>query len=92
MNNIYYVVEILRNDDREQHSYVHGVYNDENLARKEALEHINDRAGKYGAEIHGYEINEGLKKVFLKLDSDIGFSNSLKKSAENIEKIINKGG
>lgn len=70
MNNIFYVIEMLRNDDREQHSYVLGIYDNEQLARSDALEYISYRGGKYGAEIRGYTINERRQMFFLKILSD----------------------
>ena len=49
---IVYVVEMLRNGDRETHSYIGGVYSDRKIAEYEAQLHMNSRAGKYDAEIH----------------------------------------
>jgi hypothetical protein len=88
MNQIIFVVEMLRNDTREEHSYVAGVYDDELLALKEAWEHIKFRGGKYGAEINGYVINGGDLVYFRKLDSWEGFVASCKDTAKKIREMI----
>ncbi len=49
---IVYIIEMLRNGDRETHSYIVGVFSDRKIAEYEAQLHINMRAGKYNAEIH----------------------------------------
>lgn len=86
---IYFVVEMLRNDDREQHSYVDGIYNDELTALKEAWSHIEMRAGKYGAEISGYHINgTGPRVYFRKLDSWEGFAASCRETAKKIREML----
>ena len=48
---IVYVIEMIRNGDREQHSYIAGVFSDRKIAEYEAQLHVNMRAGKYCAEI-----------------------------------------
>lgn len=57
MSKVIFVVEMLRDGDREQHSYIAGVYDDEILALTEAWDHMKFRANKYCTEIRGYEIN-----------------------------------
>jgi hypothetical protein len=52
-----FILEMLRNGDRESHSYIAGVYDDEILALKEAWEHMEYRANKYDAHISGHELN-----------------------------------
>ena len=49
-----YIIELLRNGDRESHSYLGGVYSSYTVAINEAKEHVDDRAGKYCAEIHQF--------------------------------------
>lgn len=51
MSKIVYVVEMLRYGEREEHSYVEGVYSDLKLAEYNAKLHMLDRANKYSAEI-----------------------------------------
>ena len=46
-----YVVEMLRNGDRETHSYILGIFSDRYIAECEAKIHINMRANKYCAEV-----------------------------------------
>ena len=90
MNKIYFIVEMLRNNDREQHSYTIGVYDDEFLALKEAWEHMEFRAGKYGAQISGFEINGGKKVYSRDLDCWDAFAASCKQTAEAIRKILDE--
>lgn len=85
---ILFVVELLRNDTREQHSYTIGVYDDELLALKDAWEHMECRAGKYGAEVTGYRVNGG-DRVYLRiLDSWDAFAASCKQTAEKLRELI----
>ena len=42
---------MLRNGERESHSYVAGIYSDRKIAEYEARFHMIMRAGKYSAEI-----------------------------------------
>ena len=58
-----YVVTMYRWADREKHSYVLGVYDDETLALKNAESEEMDRGGKYSGEILLYAINEGNTKT-----------------------------
>jgi hypothetical protein len=46
-----FIVEMLRWGRRDLHSYVHGVYSTETLAREVAEVAEQDRGGKYDAEI-----------------------------------------
>jgi hypothetical protein len=87
-----FVVEMLRNDSREEHSYIDGVYDDEVLAIKAALEHMKCRGGKYGAEVHGYQINGGERDYYRKLSCDIAFAESLLETAANIRKMLETTG
>ena len=52
-----YVVEMLRDGDRERHSYIAGVYSDRKIAELEAELHMGMRAGKYNAEIREEQID-----------------------------------
>lgn len=88
MGPIIYVVEMLRNDTREEHSYVTGVFDSEEKAIQEATEHIIFRDGKYGAEIEGLELNTMERYYWRKLPSDIGFAASLKKTTEKLRAMI----
>jgi hypothetical protein len=88
VSKVYFVVEMLRNNDREQHSYIDGIYDDETLALKSAWEHMTDRAGKYGAEVSGYKINGGARVYFHKLDCWDAFAESCKDMAEKLRAMI----
>jgi len=61
MNKIVYIVEMLRYGEREEHSYVMGVYSDRKIAEYEAQIHMIWRAGKYNAEIRE-EVIDGIGK------------------------------
>ena len=62
-NNLVYITTMYRWADRENHSYVLGVYDSEELARKNAEEEEVDRGGKYSAEIILYAVNDGSAKT-----------------------------
>jgi len=49
-----YVVEMLRDGDRERHSYVIGSFHTEKAAIKAAYEHMEMRSGKYDTLITGF--------------------------------------
>jgi hypothetical protein len=83
-----FVVEMLRNGDREGHSYVIGVYNDELLALKEAWEHMKFRACKYDAEITGYKVNGGDRVYWRKMDGWDTFAESCKDTAEKVRAMM----
>lgn len=53
-----YVVEALRWGDRENHSYVVGVYADMDQAYKASQAEQCWRGGKYSCEINTYQIGE----------------------------------
>jgi len=55
---IVYVVEALRWGDRENHSYVVGVYSDFSLAKSAADAHSEYRGGKYECQVHQSEIDK----------------------------------
>jgi hypothetical protein len=88
MNKIYFVVEMLRNGDREQHSYVIGVFDDELLALKEAWGHMRYRAMKYGACVHGYQLNGGQEVYRRDLDDWDAFAESCKDLAAAIKPML----
>ena len=88
MPKIYFVVEMLRWNDREQHSYVIGVYDDEILALKEAWEHMNYRAGKYGACVKGLELNGGKEVYRRELDCWDAFAESCNDTAEKVKVMM----
>jgi hypothetical protein len=48
----YYIVEALRWGEREDHSYVLGLYSDLDRARAAAEEHTEHRGGKYQCLVH----------------------------------------
>lgn len=85
---IIFVVEMLRNDDRENHSYLDGVYDDELLALKNAWEHMKARGGKYGAEITGYTLNDNERVYFRKLSHWDAFAASCKDTAEKLKVML----
>lgn len=87
---IIFVVEMLRNDSREEHSYVDGVYDDEIKAMTAATEHMNMRAGKYGAEIRGHYINGGEMVYYRKMSSDDAMAHSFRETAANLREMIAK--
>lgn len=58
LNDKRYVVEMLRWGDREQHSYVIGIYKTEKAAIENACEHMDCRGGKYDCEITGFRGEE----------------------------------
>lgn len=90
MSRVYFVVEMLRYNDRELHSYVIGIYDDEMLALKEAWEHMKFRAGKYGAEVSGYRLNGGERVYSRVLDSWDAFAESCKDTAEKIRQMLDE--
>lgn len=53
-----YVVEALRWDDRENHSYIVGVYSDKRKAAEAALAEEFWRGGKYTCEIQEHELDQ----------------------------------
>lgn len=55
---IVYVLEAIRNGSHEEHSYVHGVYFDLDIARKAADDHCAYRAMKYSVIVHALEIDK----------------------------------
>ena len=70
-----YIVEMLRYGDREEHSYVYGVYSDEKMAEYDAMNHISMRANKYYAEIRqkyvdSYKYGRLVKYVTDQMDDD----------------------
>lgn len=90
MKKIIFVVEMLRNNDREQHSYVCGVFDDEMQALTEAWTHMKWRAGKYGAEVSGHELNGGAINYFRKLDCWDAFAASCADTAAKIKEVLDK--
>ena len=49
---IYYIVEALRWGERENHSYILGLYSDLERAKQAADEHTEYRGGKYQCVVH----------------------------------------
>lgn len=88
MGKVYFVVEMLRNNDREQHSYVSGIFDDELLALKEAWAHMNYRGGKYGAVVTGYELNGGRSVYRNELDQWDAFAASFKETADKVKAML----
>lgn len=87
---IVFVVEMLRNNTREEHSYVIGVYEDEIEALKEAWSHMNFRGGKYGAEVSGFTVNGGDRVYHRILDQWDAFAQSCKDTAQKIKEMLDK--
>lgn len=87
---IMFVVEMVRNNTREEHSYTIGVWEDETEALKEAWSHMNFRAGKYGAIVIGYEINGGKQVYKHELDQWDAFAQSCKDTAQKIKEMLDK--
>jgi len=85
---ILFVVECLRWNDRENHSYLAGVYDDELLALKAAWQAIDCRGGKYGAEISGYILNTFDQVYSRELDCWEAFANSCKETADRVLEMI----
>jgi hypothetical protein len=56
-----YVVTAYRWGDREKHSYVVGVFDNEENAIKEAKLETEWRGGKYECEVRSMELNDSLK-------------------------------
>lgn len=52
-----YVVTMYRWGDRENHSYVLGVWDDKDVAIEKGKEEISYRGGKYEPEVISIEIN-----------------------------------
>ena len=92
IDKIYFVVELLRYNDREAHSYVIGIYDNELAALHDAWEHMNFRAGKYGAEVTGYKINGGDRVYVRTLDCWDAFAASCQEMAKEIKKMIDDVG
>ena len=67
-----YVVTMYRFADREKHSYVFGVYDDEMLALKEAEKEQMSRGGtKYYPEIWEYDLDNEKQRRVLKLGDEV---------------------
>jgi hypothetical protein len=82
---IIFVVEFLRYNNREKHSYVGGVFKDEMEALAEAWEHMKLRSGKYGAEITGYELGTNSVVYSRTLDCWDAFAESCAATAEKLK-------
>ncbi len=68
MKNYCYVVTMYRFADKERHSYVLGIYDDEKKARKAAdKEQVNRGGNKYWPEILIFEMNSGKATMIHKL-------------------------
>ncbi len=88
-NKVYFVVEMLRYNNREAHSYVIGIYDDETRALADAWDHMKFRDGKYGAVITGYTLNENGKQVYQReLDSWDAFAACSKELADKIRELL----
>ena len=92
MKKLIFIVEMQRNNDNEQHSYVIGAWDDEVKALTEAWSHMKCRAGKYGAEVSGYEINGGDQKYKRTLDCWDAFAAICKDTAEKVQKMLDADG
>lgn len=92
MKKIIFVVEMLRNNTREEHSYVAGVYEDEVEALTEAWSHMRFRAYKYSAQVDGHELNGGGTIYRRNLDCDDwdGFASSCKDLAAKVKEKLDK--
>ena len=56
-----YIVTAYRWGDREEHSYVVGVFDNKENSIKEAKLETEWRGGKYTCEVRSMELNESLK-------------------------------
>ena len=56
-----YIVTAYRWGDREEHSYVVGVFDNEENSIKQAKLETEWRGGKYKCEVRSMELNESLK-------------------------------
>lgn len=83
---VIFVIEMLRYNSRENHSYVGGVFDDEVTALAEAWDHMKMRAGKYGALVTGFELNENKIVYQRELDCWDAFAESCKEVAEEVKK------
>lgn len=92
MNKLYFVVEMLRYNNREGHSYTIGIYDDELTALTDAWEHMKFRDGKYGAEITGYKLNSRDKVYHRELDCWDAFAASCSDLAKEIKKRLDETG
>lgn len=85
---------MVRWNDREGHTYVIGVYDDEVTALTEAWEHMKYRGGKYGAEVCGWELSTkekmGTKVYTRKLDCWDAFAESCTELAHEIKERLEK--
>jgi len=88
MKKIYFVVRLIRYDDPEAHSYNIGIYDNEVLALTEAWEYMKVRAGKYGAEVIGYELNYGTQVYKRTLSCWDAFDESCKELAKEVKKRL----
>lgn len=61
-----YVVTAYRFANKEQHSYVVGIYDTYDLGKDAGLAETQHRSGKYICEIIGCEINQSAKKPLYK--------------------------
>ena len=57
---MYYIVEALRWGERENHSYILGLYSDLERAKQAADEHTEYRGGKYQCVVLGCGMDEQL--------------------------------
>lgn len=87
---VFFTVEMLRWGDRENHSYVIGVFDNEFDALKEAWLHMRYRAGKYDAHVTGWEINDGVQTYNRDLKSDHWqvFAQCCPEMAEKLKPIL----
>jgi hypothetical protein len=67
---IIYVLEAIRNGNREEHSYVQGAYFDLDEARKAADEHCQYRALKYPVLVHAFEVGKNYDDDSVPTDFD----------------------
>lgn len=88
MKQIIFVVEMVRNNDRNQHSYVLGAYEDEIVALEHAWKSMLFRDGKYGAIVTGFEVNTHNNVYTRKLDSWDAFSRSCLDMANKLKELI----
>jgi hypothetical protein len=70
MDQVIYVVEMLRYGDRESHSYVVGVFTSASEAEKCGLYYDYWRGGKYRASISVHTVNYIPKEVVDYVESD----------------------
>ena len=95
LKQVYYIVEALRWGERENHSYILGLYSDLERAKRAADEHTEYRGGKYKCMVHQCGMDEQMDsdwnatvlyqtRVAFEVDEDAqAFRNVLQAASKN---------